>query len=101
MDAKSIQHPTCWGNLQQIEDTLSVPKMNGERDTSWEKTVSFNEQPTLKDKYPLQALRQVKWEYCAYYTQDIIFLSASNKSFKNNLQVSCNSVDWKKEALKK
>ena len=42
--------------------------MNGERDTSWEKTVSFNEQPTLKDKYPLQALCQVKWEYCAYYT---------------------------------
>ena len=75
--------------------------MNGERDTSWEKTVSFNEQPTLKDKYPLQALCQVKWEYCAYYTQDIIFLSASNKSFKTNLQVSCNSVDWKKEALKK
>ena len=53
--------------------------MNGERDTSWEKTVSFNEQPTLKDKYPLQALCQVKWEYCAYYTQDIIFLSESNK----------------------
>ena len=54
MDARSIQHPPMLGQSITISrcNTLSVPKKNGERGTSWEQMWASKKQLMSKDKYP-------------------------------------------------
>ena len=53
MDARSIQHPPMLGQSITISrcNTLSVPKKNGERGTSWEQMWASKKQLMSKDKY--------------------------------------------------
>ena len=124
----SIQHPPMLRLSITISrcNTLSVPKKNGERGTSWEQM--WASRNNLCSRTNIQAFCKVKRKYFVLiiletffevrpvnhlkqfivenegfiFLHDEIFLDLriENKIKSWSLQVRCNSADWKKEALK-